>query len=240
VPTLTEVPPALLVPSPAVIADRLAVTYDGVSGHQIHALDEVTISLESAGWTAIMGPSGSGKSTLLHVIGGLQRPSRGAITVCGRRLDQLSNAQLAQFRLATIGFVFQAFHLLAFLEAWENVALPLIAARVPPAQRRSRALQALDDVGLAERAHHRPGELSGGEQQRVALARAMVNGPNILIADEPTGNLDAASALLVLDVLSECVRRGTTVVCATHDATIASRANHQVHLNHGLLSSGNG
>jgi putative ABC transport system ATP-binding protein len=220
----------------SVVVEGVSVSYKA-AGQMVRALDNVTVSLAQGRWTAIVGPSGSGKSTLLHVIAGLQRPEFGTATVCGVRLESLDQSQLARFRLGHVGFVFQAFHLLPHLEAWENVALPLVAVGTAPAERRARALRLLDEVELSDRAHHRPVQLSGGEQQRVALARALVNHPDLIIADELTGNLDAGSALAVLDLLGRSLDRGTTVVCATHDMTVAARADRVLHLRHGLIAS---
>ena len=220
---------------PAVLAERISVSYQAAA-HVVHALDDVTVSLDAGRWTALVGPSGSGKSTLLQVIGGLQRPSTGSISVCGVSLERLDRSRVARFRLQHVGFVFQAFHLLPYLAAWENVALPLIAAGIAPAERRARALELLADVKLAHRVHHRPTELSGGEQQRVALARALANRPGLIVADELTGNLDAANAQSILDLLAKFVEGGTTVVCATHDRTVAQRADFVVELRHGHLA----
>ena len=225
--TQTLVQPANI---PAVILDGVGLTYALGSRHVVRAVDDVSLRIAAGTWIALLGASGSGKSSLLQLIGGLQRPTEGRITVSGKSLEEADRAWLATFRLHHIGFVFQSFHLLPHLQAWENVALPLIAAGVAPSDRKARAMALLADVGLGDRVLHRPGELSGGEQQRVALARAMVNRPRLLIADEPTGNLDEVSAELVLEVLAQFVRGGTTLICAnSQSADCGARGSRDSH-----------
>jgi putative ABC transport system ATP-binding protein len=190
----------------------------------LHALVDVTEHVRTGEHVAIMGPSGSGKSTLLNVIGLLDRPSAGRYWLDGREVSGLDDEALTLVRRHTIGFVFQSFHLVPRLTAVENVELPMVFAGQERAERRARAESALADVGLAERATHRPSQLSGGERQRVALARAMVMAPRLLLADEPTGNLDSASGKLVLDTLDELHANGLTLVVVTHDPGVAQRA----------------
>ncbi len=202
------------------------------------ALREVNLDLPRQAFIAIVGPSGSGKTTLLNLITGVDRPTEGEVWVGDRRLDRLSEEALARWRGRYVGIVFQFFQLFPTLTALENVQLPLeLASLLPPAERRRRAWQALEEVGLAGRAHHLPAQLSGGEQQRVALARALVHDPVLLAADEPTGNLDSASGRQVLDLLRAAHRRGKTVLLATHDPRLAEAASCIVHLWDGRVSS---
>ena len=199
-------------------------TYD-VGGQPVHALVEVSEEIGAGEHVAIMGPSGSGKSTLLNVIGCLDRPSRGSYWLEGRDVGSLDEAALTLVRRNTIGFVFQFFHLVPRLTAAGNVELPMIFAGVEPGQRHQRSARALNEVGLAERARHRPDQLSGGERQRVALARATVMRPRVILADEPTGNLDTASGRQVLDLLDGMNEQGLTLLVVTHDPTVARRAD---------------
>jgi putative ABC transport system ATP-binding protein len=217
-------------------ADHITVMYRSASGHEVLALDQLSFAIEPGEWCVFAGPSGSGKSSLLYCLGGLLTPTSGRLDVAGHRLDQLSRADLARYRRSIVGFVFQSFNLLPHLQAWENVALPLIATGVHPALRRERALTLLSEVGLAARGSHRPAELSAGEQQRVAVARAMANEPGLLLADEPTGNLDAKNASGILDLLSALMARGTTIICASHDEGVTARANRVLELRHGVLA----
>jgi putative ABC transport system ATP-binding protein len=201
---------------------------------RIDILARVSLSLERGSSLAIVGASGSGKTTLLGLLAGLDTPSSGAITVAGLRLDQLDEEQRAKLRRARVGFVFQSFHLLPALDALENVMLPLELERRDDA--RAQALRALRDVGLETRAHHHPHQLSGGEQQRVALARAFVHGPELLFADEPTGNLDQKTGRVVGDLLFELNRaHGTTLVLVTHDLKLAGRCGAVAELENGAL-----
>ena len=196
----------------------------------VHALAGVDLDIPVGSLTVVMGPSGSGKSTLLTLIGGLDRPTAGTIEVGGQRLDELNENLLALYRRRTVGFVFQSFNLVPSMTALENVALPMRFAGVPRRQRRERALALLERVGLADRAYHRPIELSGGEQQRVAIARALVNDPLLILADEPTGNLDTASGMVILQMLSDLHREGRTVVVVTHDLRMRTLASHMAFL----------
>jgi len=207
---------------------------DGVS---VPALNGVDIDIEVGDYVAIVGPSGSGKSTLMHLLGGLDRPSGGTLTINGRDVAELTATELAKLRNETIGFVFQAFHLLARTTAVDNVALPLVYRGIRAAQRRRLAAETLDRVGLAHRMYHRPNQLSGGEQQRVAIARALVTEPAVLLADEPTGNLDTATGQAVLALLEELnVERGVALILVTHDREVAGRARRQIAMRDGVIT----
>jgi putative ABC transport system ATP-binding protein len=199
------------------------------------ALRGVDLAVKDGEFLAITGPSGSGKSTLLHLMGALHRPTEGQVLFEGMDLTSLSPDELARLRNTKIGFVFQQFYLLPRITAWENVALPLAYARVRPAERRERALAALARVGLLEFAQHRPNQLSGGQQQRVALARALVHNPKLLLADEPTGNLDTQAGREVLELFHSLHKEGRTVVIVTHEPEIASSAERIVVLRDGLI-----
>ncbi len=196
-----------------------------LGSQDVHALVDVDETIEAGEHVAIMGPSGSGKSTLLNTIGCLDRPTAGSYFLDGRDVAKLSEAELTQVRRHEIGFVFQFFHLVPRLTAAENVALPLVFDGLPRAERNRRVAKAIDRVGLSGRASHRPNELSGGERQRVALARATIMQPKILLADEPTGNLDTKSGRDVLDLLDELNDDGLTLIVVTHDANVARRAD---------------
>jgi putative ABC transport system ATP-binding protein len=201
----------------------------------IRALDAVELEVASGETVAVMGPSGCGKSTLLHLLGGLERPSAGEVCLAGRRIDQLSERALARMRRHAIGFVFQAFHLMDELTAVENVELPaLLAGRSPRAARR-RAEELLEQVGLADRADHLPSALSGGQRQRVAIARALSNEPLVVLADEPTGNLDSAATLDVLRLLDSLRASGQTLVIVTHDSRIAATADRLITMRDGAF-----
>jgi predicted ABC-type transport system involved in lysophospholipase L1 biosynthesis ATPase subunit len=206
----------------------LSKTY-GRPAAPVHALRGVSLEIRRGERVALRGKSGSGKSTLLNLLGGLDHATAGRIEVAGRDLARLSGRELARHRLATVGMIFQSFNLIPSRTALENVALPLIFAGRPPAERRAVAGRALEAVGLGQRLDHRPAELSGGEQQRVAVARALVNDPLILLADEPTGNLDSATAGEVVGLMLEHVQaRGTTLVLVTHDEELARRCTERV------------
>ena len=192
---------------------------------EVHALADISESIEKGEHVAIMGPSGSGKSTLLNTIGCLDQPTSGSYFLDGRNVAELSDAELTQVRRHEIGFVFQFFHLVPRLSAAENVGLPLVFAGVSRIERNERVMEALRDVGLEDRAKHRPNELSGGESQRVAMARATIMRPKLLLADEPTGNLDTASGRVVLDRLDRLNDAGLTLVVVTHDPAVARRAD---------------
>jgi putative ABC transport system ATP-binding protein len=206
-------------------------TYEGAV--PVHALRGIDLVIDEGAFVAVTGPSGSGKSTLLHILGCLDRPTAGRYELEGRDVTTFGDRELSDVRNRRIGFVFQAFHLLAAETALENVMLPLVYAGVR--DRRERALAALDRVGLANRVDHRPGELSGGEQQRVAIARGLVKHPAILLADEPTGNLDTASGDRILDALDELRSDGLTIVLITHDDAVASRTERVVALRDGRM-----
>ena len=203
---------------------------------QVRALEDVSLTIEKGRFVALMGPSGSGKSTLLNLLAGLDRPSAGDVVVAGRRLGELSEDELTEFRAAHLGFVFQFFNLIPVLSARENVELPLLLTDLGKAERRRRAETALRIVGLAERANHRPAQLSGGEQQRVAIARAIVSDPEIVVGDEPTGDLDARNAEEVLGLLRTLKQEfGKTVVIVTHDPRAVRYVDEVVHLDKGVL-----
>jgi putative ABC transport system ATP-binding protein len=202
----------------------------------VEALQPTTYSIARGDMLAVTGPSGSGKSTLLHVLGCLDRPSTGRYLLEGRDVSALPDRELAAVRNRTIGFVFQRFHLLRDESALRNVELPLLYAGLPRAERRRRATAALEAVGLRERGGHQPGQLSGGEQQRVALARALVKQPALLLADEPTGNLDTVAGRRVLELIEAENARGTTVVLITHDPEVAARTRTRLVMRDGVLS----
>ena len=203
---------------------------------EIHALERVSLHVERQRFVALMGPSGSGKSTLLNVLAGLDRPNSGEVTVAGQRLNEMSEDGLAAFRAHTVGFVFQFFNLIPVLSAVENVELPLLLTHLSRAERRQRAETALRVVGLADRGSHRPSELSGGEQQRVAIARSIVTDAELIVADEPTGDLDAKNAEEILSLL-QTLRRdfGKTVVIVTHDPRAEKWVDEVIHLDKGIL-----
>src|SRR5689334_9023518 len=202
----------------------------------VEVLHHIDLDVEQGDFLALMGPSGSGKTTLLNLIGGLDTPSGGSINVAGERIDQLGGAQLAKWRAAKVGFVFQFYNLMPMLSAQRNVELPLLLTRLSAAERRKRASIALQLVGLGDRAAHKPTELSGGQQQRVSIARAIVSDPTLLVCDEPTGDLDRQSAEDVLTLLQVLNREhGKTIVMVTHDPKAASRARHTLHLDKGTL-----
>jgi putative ABC transport system ATP-binding protein len=221
----------------AVVADEVTRTYalDGIS---VQAVRGVSFTIEDGDYVAIVGPSGSGKSTLMHLLGGLDRPSSGRLTIGGRDVSTLSPHELAQLRNETIGFVFQAFHLLARTSAVDNVALPLVYRGISARDRRRRAAAMLERVGLGHRLDHRPNQLSGGEQQRVAIARALVTDPKVLLADEPTGNLDTATGQAVLALLESLnAEEGAALVLVTHDREVAARAHRQIVMRDGEIVS---
>ncbi len=206
----------------------------------VHALAGVSLELPKGEFSAFVGPSGSGKSTLLHLIGGLDTPSAGSIVVDGKDLSRASDTNLAAYRNQNIGFVFQAFHLHPTYSAIENVAIPLIFSGVSKVERLKRAKEALEAVGMGQRADHRPNQLSGGERQRVSIARALVTNPGLIVADEPTGNLDTANGGRIMDLLGSLnVEKGITLLVATHDAELASRARRVITMRDGLITGDN-
>jgi len=201
----------------------------------VHALNGVDLDIPVNGFLVVMGPSGSGKSTLLHLLGGLDRPSEGHIEVDGNSLETMDENELAIFRRRQIGFIFQSFNLIPSMTALENVLFPLRFARYPRRQRRQRSMEVLRKVGLEDRASHRPTELSGGQQQRVAIARSLINNPQLILADEPTGNLDSASGASVMQLLSDLHQSGRTVVVVTHDVRMTQVATRTVQLLDGQI-----
>ena len=203
----------------------------------VRALDGIDIDIDSHTFTVVMGPSGSGKSTLLYLLGGLDRATSGEISVEGQRLDQMDENTLALFRRRTMGFVFQSFNLIPSMTALENVSFPMQFAGVGSAKRKLQALSILEQVGLGNRADHRPTELSGGQQQRVAIARALVNNPSLILADEPTGNLDTSSGAAIMQVLSDLHNAGRTVLVVTHDPRMIRFATHKIFLLDGRIVS---
>jgi putative ABC transport system ATP-binding protein len=212
--------------------------YFSRGSEQVDVLNDLTLDVPEGEFLALMGPSGSGKTTLLNLIAGLDRPSQGEVWVGGQQISKMSEAQLARWRTRNIGFVFQFYHLLGVMTAYENVELPLLLLPLSPAQRKRQVMTALELVGLTNRTNHRPGQLSGGQQQRVGIARAIVTDPALIVADEPTGDLDAKSAEEILDLLcelSEVVQK--TIVMVTHDARAAQRAHRIQHLDKGRLVS---
>jgi putative ABC transport system ATP-binding protein len=209
-----------------------------VGTDRVHALQGVTLDVAAGDYVAIVGPSGCGKSTLLNLVGVIDKPTSGSVTIAGRRVDAMSDREATQFRLRNIGFVFQRFYLMPILSAAENVALPMAEARVPKAQRIQRASELLTYVGLGERVRHRPSELSGGEQQRVAIARALANRPALLLADEPTGELDAKTGAEIISLFRRLNDDGTTLVVVTHDEDLADAARRKIHMRDGRVVDG--
>jgi len=206
-----------------------------VGDQEVRALDGVTLTIETGEYLSIMGPSGSGKSTLLNVIGLLDRPSSGTYVLDGRETTTLDDDELAHTRARRIGFIFQSFHLVPRLTAFENIELPLVLAGVAPAERRPRVRQLLDELKLTDRAHHRPDQLSGGQRQRVAIARSMVMQPTVLLADEPTGNLDHASGADVLAAIEKLNASGITLIVVTHDVEVGDRARRYLRMRDGKV-----
>ncbi|MFV9506323.1 MAG: ABC transporter ATP-binding protein [Oscillochloridaceae bacterium umkhey_bin13] len=216
-------------------AQALARSYQ-LGKTSVAALRGIDLTVASGEFVALVGPSGSGKSTLLHLIGGLVRPTGGTIVVNGLDLGQSNDQQLVTYRRDTLGFVFQSFNLLPIKTAWENVAVPLMLAGAPPPQRKERAMALLSQLGLGQRGDHRPSELSGGEQQRVAIARALANRPRLILADEPTGNLDSRTGAEIMALLRGLVHNeGLTLLLVTHDLGVAGHADRIVHLRDGQV-----
>ena len=206
-----------------------------LGAERVHALQGVTLDVDRGDYVAIVGPSGCGKSTLLNMIGVIDQPTSGTVEIAGKRVDAMSDREATSFRLRNIGFVFQRFYLMPILSAVENVALPMAEAKVPRKEREEKAAELLAYVGLANRERHRPSQLSGGEQQRVAIARALANGPTLLLADEPTGELDASTGVQIISLFQRLNVDGTTIVVVTHDEDLAGAARRKVHMRDGRV-----
>jgi putative ABC transport system ATP-binding protein len=219
---------------PPLVARDLRKDYP-MNGETVHALRGVSLQVDAGDYVAIVGPSGSGKSTLLQLLGGIDTPSGGTVELLGTRLDTLSDGELTRLRLTRLGFIFQRFHLLPVLTAGENVELPMAEAGVRGPERRARARELLAYVGLGHRAAHRATQLSGGEMQRVAIARALANRPAVLLADEPTGELDAATGQEILDLFRRLNADGTTFVVVTHDERLAAESGRVIHMLDGAI-----
>ena len=228
----------LVRPVGPIVIDIENITKDYVMGEEIvRALRGVSLRIHTNEYIAIMGPSGSGKSTLMNMLGCLDTPSSGRYEFNGKNVAEMDDDELAAIRNREIGFVFQTFNLLPRSTSLRNVELPLIYAGMDPEAREERATQTLTDVGLADRIHHKPNELSGGQRQRVAIARALVNKPSIILADEPTGNLDSKTGEEIMALLEDIYHRGNTIILVTHERDIAAHARRTVHLRDGLIES---
>ncbi len=217
--------------------ENLQKVYD-MGKHKVTALDGVDVEIYKGEFLAIMGPSGSGKSTLMHILGCLDTPTGGNYILEAQEVSKLKKRQLAAVRNQRIGFVFQTFNLLPHLNILKNVELPQMYSGVSPAKRKNRAIEILEQVGLGDRLRHKPSELSGGQRQRVAIARAIVNNPAIILADEPTGNLDTNSGSDILGIFSELHDQGNTIIMVTHDPRVAGKANRIIHIIDGKITNG--
>jgi ABC-type lipoprotein export system ATPase subunit len=206
-----------------------------VGAVEVRALDGVSLSIEEGEFVAIIGPSGSGKSTLMHLLGFLDTPSSGEIFVDGKELASIGAVERARIRAEKIGFVFQAFNLLPRLDVLRNILLPIAYSRAPHPDARTRVWEVLDQVGMRDRAHHRPNQLSGGQKQRVAIARALITQPRLILADEPTGNLDSATARTIMDLLKSLNEQGRTIVVVTHDSGVASYSKRRIEVLDGKI-----
>lgn len=230
-------------PADHILAGKSLIDFEEIErvykmgSHEVRALDKISLSIEKNEYVAIMGPSGSGKSTLMNIIGCLDTPSAGHYFLNGSDVSRMTDNQLADVRNREIGFVFQTFNLLARVDCLHNVELPLIYSGMPKRERRERALRALEEVGLGDRVAHKPNELSGGQRQRVAVARALVNDPSILLADEPTGNLDTRTGEEIMRLFEVLYRRGNTILVVTHEEEIARHARRIIRLRDGLIES---
>jgi putative ABC transport system ATP-binding protein len=221
---------------PLIVLENVTKVYR-TEGEEVHALRDISLVVQPNEYVAIMGPSGSGKSTLMHILGCLDTPTSGRYLLNGRDVSQLDDDELAYIRNRQIGFVFQTFNLLPRATALKNVELPLIYAGVPTAERRERARRALEAVGLGDRLHHRPNELSGGQRQRVAIARALVVNPALILADEPTGNLDSASGAEIMRLFTQLWQLGNTIILVTHEDYIARYARRIIRIRDGRIES---
>jgi len=221
-------------PSALISLEGIRKSY-ALGGNVVHALREIDLKIEKGEYTALMGPSGSGKSTLMNIIGCLDSPSQGQYWLNGKEVSRMNDVDLSRVRNQEIGFVFQTFNLLNRLSALDNVALPLVYAGMKSKERLARAEAVLEQVGLKDRMHHRPNELSGGQRQRVAVARALVNNPSLLLADEPTGNLDTKTSHEIMALFEEIHQQGNTIVLVTHEEDIAAHAKRIVRLRDGLI-----
>ena len=221
--------------TPVIFLQDVAKVYDS-GDNAVHALRGINLEVQPGESMAIIGPSGSGKSTLMHIVGCLDVPSSGEYTLAGTPVSRMSQKELAKVRNERIGFVFQAYNLLPRASIQRNVELPMMYAGVPRAERQERGREALRRVGLAERARHLPSQLSGGQRQRVAIARALVNSPSILLADEPTGNLDTQTGREILDLFDDLNRQGHTVILVTHDMSVAAHAKRLIRIVDGLIA----
>lgn len=208
-----------------------------IGAETIHALKSVSLTIEKGEFVALMGPSGSGKSTLMNILGCLDTPTKGTYILNGNQVSEMSDSELAEIRNKEIGFVFQTFNLLPRSSSLENVALPLVYAGIGRGQREDRAKKTLESVGLGNRVHHKPNELSGGQRQRVAIARALVNNPSIILADEPTGNLDTKTSVEIMGLLEEIHSKGNTIILVTHEEDIAQHAHRIVRMRDGLIEN---
>ena len=233
-------PPTSTPDSGTVIVTRDLGRHYQMGDEVVHALRGVDVRIDRGEYAAIMGPSGSGKSTLMNIIGCLDTPDAGTYELNGRMVSNLGDRELAQVRNEEIGFVFQTFNLLNRTSAQHNVEMPLIYAGISRKERHDKAVEMLEKVGLGNRMHHRPGELSGGQRQRVAIARALVTSPSILLADEPTGNLDSNTAREIMDLFEELHRSGNTIVLVTHDESVANHADRAIRLLDGEVVSDGG
>ena len=231
--------PAAAEDGPVILTRGLTREYR-LEGEVVRALNGIDLDIHRNEFVAIMGPSGSGKSTLMNMIGCLDTPTSGEYWLNGQRVSDMGDKQLARIRNKEIGFVFQTFNLLPRASSLHNVELPLIYAATPGKERRRRAQQALERVGLGERMNHRPSELSGGQRQRVAIARALVTEPSIILADEPTGNLDSKTGDEIMTLLEELYQQGQTIIVVTHEHDIAEHARRQVHIKDGLIAHDSG
>jgi putative ABC transport system ATP-binding protein len=240
--TAVEVAPtteALVARTPVIEVEDLGKIY-GLGESQVEALAGVNLSVEAGEWVSLIGPSGSGKSTLMNLLGLLDRPTSGSYSLSGREVSGLKGSELSRARRELVGFVFQSYNLLARETALDNVAMPMIYAGVGSKERRRRATEALERVGLSGRAKHRPPELSGGQMQRVAIARALINEPSLLLADEPTGNLDSISGEAIMELFRELHGSGVAIMVVTHETDIAEQGDRTIEIHDGRLFDDNG